>query len=310
MTGTFDALAELGLTAGRMSEAHYDHLTDSIASGALTEEDAVATVSELLRRTPAAEDAHGASPGADALYEGPSAQRREVQTTFDARFRASVELHGLLIHQEPGTFDDGFDGLDTGCTVWDAARATAEQLLAGRRPLARLVAGKRVVELGSGTGLAGLACAAAGASHVTLTDLPCRLPLLRRNVRANGWLATLGGCGLACSALDWGSDDLPARLSALGDFDVLVGTDLVYEEEHSAAVARLLAHALRQRPAAQLLWAQEEHNPIAVAALRHSLTRELQLQLVTAARFGYHGAIVIASVASVADAPTKTLPTL
>jgi len=103
---------------------------------------------------------------------------------------------------------------------------------------------------------------------------------------------------------------LPARLSALGDFDVLVGTDLVYEEEHSAAVARLLAHALRQRPAAQLLWAQEEHNPIAVAALRHSLTRELQLQLVTAARFGYHGAIVIASVASVADAPTKTLPTL
>ena len=142
MTGTFDALAELGLTAGRMSEAHYDHLTDSIASGALTEEDAVATVSELLRRTPAAEDAHEASPGAEALYEGPSAQPREVQTTFDARFRASVELHGLKIHQEPGTFDDGFGGLDTGCTVWDAARAAAEQLLAGRRPLARLVAGR------------------------------------------------------------------------------------------------------------------------------------------------------------------------
>ena len=73
----------------------------------------MATVSELLRRTPAAED--GASPGAEALYEGPSAQRREVQTTFDARFRASVELHGLLIHQEPGTFDDG-----TACALFFA----------------------------------------------------------------------------------------------------------------------------------------------------------------------------------------------
>ena len=28
--------------------------------------------------------------------------------------------------------------------------------------------------------------------QVTLTDLPCRLPLLRRNVRANGWLGQTG----------------------------------------------------------------------------------------------------------------------
>jgi methylase of polypeptide subunit release factors len=41
------------------------------------------------------------------------------------------------------------------------------------------VGGRRVMDLGSGTGLLGLVCAALGAARVVLTDVPQQLPLLR-----------------------------------------------------------------------------------------------------------------------------------
>ncbi len=56
-----------------------------------------------------------------------------------------------------------------------------------------------MIELGAGTGLAGLAAAAALRCRVTLTDLPAALPALRRNVAANAALAPL----LRVAALDW-----------------------------------------------------------------------------------------------------------
>ncbi|KAF5828766.1 hypothetical protein DUNSADRAFT_17113 [Dunaliella salina] len=59
----------------------------------------------------------------------------------------------------------------TGSLIWDASFAIIELLKPGPASLSQLLVGKRVLELGSGIGLAGLCCAAAGA-HVMLTDIP------------------------------------------------------------------------------------------------------------------------------------------
>ena len=59
----------------------------------------------------------------------------------------------------------------------------------------------RCVELGAGVGLVGLALAAMGA-RATVTDVRKVLPLLRRNLAANGFDPADGkGCVGACCAV-------------------------------------------------------------------------------------------------------------
>ncbi|KAG2483730.1 hypothetical protein HYH03_017448 [Edaphochlamys debaryana] len=97
---------------------------------------------------------------------------------------------------------------EAGAVIWDAALVLSHCLAhahaSGRCP----VAGRVVVDLGSGTGAAGLAAAALGcARHVVLMDLPHLVPYMRENIAANR-------LGAACSAaaLDWNSGP---QLSAL-----------------------------------------------------------------------------------------------
>jgi len=105
------------------------------------------------------------------------------------------------------------------------------------------VAGRRVVELGSGCGLVGLTAAALG-GHVTLTDLPCNVPLLRYNLARDSNRAALAGAPHAPAArsLDW-TAPLPEEL--LHSADVILGTDLFYAgcpvEALAATLGRLAA---------------------------------------------------------------------
>ena len=105
-------------------------------------------------------------------------------------------INGLAIrlHQEGG------QGRGTAWAVWDGAIVLAKWLEhcspAERQRL--LPPGSTFLELGSGTGVAGLSAAACynGAERGILTDLPAALPALQRNVNLNsqarlhGWVWT------------------------------------------------------------------------------------------------------------------------
>ena len=97
------------------------------------------------------------------------------------------------------------------------------------------VAGKRVLELGCGLGLSSLVLERRGADIVASDHHPLAESFLRHNAQANG--------------IDMPAYvDLPWTGTApgLGRFDVIIGSDVLYERDHVALLAALVhRHACR-----------------------------------------------------------------
>ena len=85
-----------------------------------------------------------------------------------------------------------------------------------------------ILELGSGTGIAGLAAAAALNIPVTLTDLKEALPALEHNVKLNPSLAELATV-VAC---DWYNPDIASLRNANkgNSFGIVIAADCVWVE--------------------------------------------------------------------------------
>ncbi|KAK4790291.1 hypothetical protein SAY86_017595 [Trapa natans] len=84
----------------------------------------------------------------------------------------------------------------------------------------------RILELGSGTGLVGIAAAAALGADVTVTDLPHVLPNLHFNAEANAPLLSSTGGAVRVAALRWGEAE---DVELIGnDFDLVLASDVVY----------------------------------------------------------------------------------
>lgn len=117
-------------------------------------------------------------------------------------------------------------------TVWSAGRGLAHWL--GERP--SLLRGRRVIEVGCGLGLAALVAARLGA-HVHAVDVhPDAGALLRHN-------AALNDVVIAYHAADWSGGD--ALAGALGGFDVVLASDVVYEPGSAGQIAAALSALCR-----------------------------------------------------------------
>jgi len=138
--------------------------------------------------------------------------QREIQV-FD---------HTLLIEQE-------FSG-ELGATVWDAAIVLAKYLTT----FPDYFRNKRIIELGSGTGVVGLTCSFTElGAEVWLTDLPKLLPLLTHNAKINGLEKNVH-----IESLSWG-DDVD---NFSPPFDVILLSDVIagcYKDDFEKLVKTL-----------------------------------------------------------------------
>ena len=114
--------------------------------------------------------------------------------------------------------------------VWPAGLAMCDYLK--RHP--ELVKGKRVLELGSGTGVVGLFAAKLGAEHVTLTDfIDWNIENIKKNLKENG----LEGRAEP-RWFQWGT--------SLGDrWDVIIGSDVVYPAVDKIALIKAIKTHLK-----------------------------------------------------------------
>jgi predicted nicotinamide N-methyase len=138
-----------------------------------------------------------------------------------------------------------------------------------------LVRGKRVLELGSGTGISGIAAAVLGAKLVVLTDwAPVHqklslnsegvleqtplsqtasiLSLLHFNVARNTQVAR--PCDLHVRELQWGNQEHAARVrDEFGRFDVIIGSEVIYTASCAASILDTLPLLMHPRSSAVLM---------------------------------------------------------
>ena len=120
--------------------------------------------------------------------------------------------------------------------LWPASVAIARQLMRGRE-----LTGRRVLDLGCGLGMAGVAAGRRGAEVVFADREPEALRFAMFNARHNG---VEGATGLQ---LDWQQETVS------GEFDLMCLADVAYEVKHHEPLLRHLEHCLR--PGGEALWA-------------------------------------------------------
>ena len=156
--------------------------------------------------------------------------------------------------------------------VWEAGIVLARWLARGEGSGAPQLRGRRVLDVGAGTGVAGLAAAALGAD-VTLSDAEEALPLLRRNAEANARVVTAAGGVARVACLDWAAP--PAELADNAPWDIILAADVVYSPAQLCPFTALLRRLLaRGRPGglpAALLLAHKARDDAVTAALLAAL---------------------------------------
>uniref|UniRef100_A0A5F9DPK9 Protein N-lysine methyltransferase METTL21A n=1 Tax=Oryctolagus cuniculus TaxID=9986 RepID=A0A5F9DPK9_RABIT len=122
--------------------------------------------------------------------------------------------------------------LGVAAVVWDAAIVLSTYLEMGAVELR----GCSAVELGAGTGLVGIVAALLGA-HVTITDRKVALEFLKSNVQAN--LPPHVQPKAVVRELTWGQN---LGSFSPGEFDLILGADIIYLEETFADLLQTLEH--------------------------------------------------------------------
>ncbi|ETW01141.1 hypothetical protein H310_06747 [Aphanomyces invadans] len=128
-------------------------------------------------------------------------------------------------------------GVGIGGSLWTSGRLLVDYMARNTHEQKDLV-GRTVLELGSGTGLVGLAMAHMGPSRVIVTDLDTHVASMERNLERNASLFP-SATKVEVVALDW-TTFTAADANALKPVDLIVGTDIAYLPEFYEPLRRTL----------------------------------------------------------------------
>jgi predicted nicotinamide N-methyase len=147
----------------------------------------------------------------------------EVELTIDGRTWTILHTGAVISRDEELAFlrSEDVTRRPYGIVLWPAAIALAHEL--GTRDLA----GKRVLELGAGTGLPGIVAAARGARVVQTDRQPVALRVCAQNAARNGVTAIEHR---AADWIAWTDDDR---------YDLIIGSDILYAGDVHAPLRRI-----------------------------------------------------------------------
>jgi len=156
---------------------------------------------------------------------------------------------------EPAMSEDNL-----GLKTWAASYLLAKRLplLLATLPSLGSSGTAQILELGSGTGLVGLAAAAILKTFVLLTDLPAIVPNLDRNILGNEATIVAHGGNLKAAILDWtkpgeiiyGDTSTAAKAHSFG---LILAADPIYSSDHPGLLVHAISYHLSKDPSARLV---------------------------------------------------------
>ena len=225
------------------------------------------------------------SPAAVAKSKSVKLQRLSASLSWRQRYQTADE-YPYEFNEGGNTFsvsqvaNGELKGLGTGTFVWPAAHVLAKFLEKNFRDRNDWIE-VRVCEIGSGTGLTGLAAAGLGAD-VHLTDQAPILTLLQDNVeRACSSCRCMESTMLHVSIYDWGNEDHVHALSP--PFDMLLISDCVLPKLYP--IEPLIKSVDALLGDSSVAYFSYEHRPYPLFDPRHEFCR-------LATKYGLHVEIV------------------
>lgn len=163
--------------------------------------------------------------------------------------------HVELSLHEPSLTEDHL-----GFKTWASSYVLAKRLCGLDLPCPRN-GRHRILELGSGTGLVGMAAAAVLKAAVLLTDLPEIEGNLAKNVSQNLEVIKSEDGSATTAVLDWADPRLVDGASSVGantlashaPFPIILAADCMYSAEHPALLVNALTPWLERSPEARLI---------------------------------------------------------
>lgn len=146
----------------------------------------------------------------------------EVQLEVDGRAWKILHTGAVISKEQEAAYLHGDRQLPFGVVLWPSAIALAHEL-ASRRVA---VAGKRVLEIGAGTGLPGIVAASLGARVVQTDRHPVVLHVCKMNAERNG-------VAIEHREADW------TEWTDAGAYDLILGSDVLYSDTLHPYVRRI-----------------------------------------------------------------------